>query len=659
MLKRRMAMIGFFLNYANWIFGAIFLFVAYLFWRFFYSPLVFKEKQLQKSQSILEKYNSVNIHFNYEMLSRVLEKDPLLSKTWKKYTNTLIKDKQEDSIHVFSTVDATEYFNVSNLTSGVNIGYWSGVAGLFTGIGIFGTFLGLTAGLNGIDTTSTNTLSSSISSLLGGMSTAFVTSLMGIIGAIIIGVVYSCKMKEFTTAVNELAEQIDSIFVRKNLEEIMLDQVAESRAQRVALEGLSTDIANAICGQLPDVLGQIANKIDQSLQGNLNTVLMGLSEKLEKQSEELQQQTLELKNVVTNTNSLSSGILDQFGAAIDKGAGEEAKALGNSLQQLSDKISDLSEGIAKLIKESQDTSDKIHAEMLQSVEEALHNLDSTMKAITTAQTEKTEENIQKMTNLMEDMKHTMQDIFEKMSSVATVHATEAQASVKSIRETTKDTVTQMNDSVKALMADIAAQMKEMQDMMNQHEKHVEDTVKTLVEAVASSGKVLDKVDDTADKLEAAATSAAGAIEASTVPLTKAVEPLQDVSDKVNDSLRELNQAMNDYHEAIQTTVTQMASMTQNNRDTVDALKDALQTTERSWRAYEENFNGVEKSMAVIFENLRNGLNEYNKVTTEGLISKLKEFDSKVGSMTKNLGGLNMDTQRLLDGLQDLVEEMKK
>ena len=60
-----------------------------------------------------------------------------------------------------------------------------------------------------------------------------------------------------------------------------------------------------------------------------------------------------------------------------------------------------------------------------------------------------------------------------------------------------------------------------------------------------------------------------------------------------------------------------------------------------------------------FENLRNGLNEYNKVTTEGLISKLKEFDSKVGNMTKNLGGLNMDTQRLLDGLQDLVEEMKK
>lgn len=477
----------FFSSVWNLIFIFLFAAAIVLYLYFFFNRIRAKEKELEVGAAILEKYNAANIDTYYGSLDAELSEQALLKPLWNKYKKSLAFTSGGGMVKVYSTVDATEYVYPAALLGGLNAGFWSGLAGLFTGIGILGTFFGLTLGLAGIDTSSTSTLSSSITGLLGGMSTAFVTSLIGIVCAIPAGFVYHKQMDEFQGQVDALADQLDAIFPRTNVETIMLSQLAEVRQERTAIQQLSTDLAISICDRLPDVLEQMADRMDQAVKGNLDTMLERLSSKLDEQTDKLEQmatrmdqtvkgslddmlgglssklddQRTELEKVAENTKSLANG----FGEAINEGAGKQAQALGGSLAQLSLDIKGLSNGITQMISESRNTAAEANEKMLQEVEKAVGRLDVTMEGILAKQTEKTDENIQKMTALMSEMKDTMGDIFQKMAdSSAEQLNNNAKASedvkqaIEEASRATADNLSQMNEGVKAMMAGMAAQL---------------------------------------------------------------------------------------------------------------------------------------------------------------------------------------------------------
>ena len=289
----------FFSQTINWVFIVAFVATFLLYKYHFVKPLDARYKEIETYLDILKKYNPQNVNVYFESLSQEMENSDLIKGIWRKYQRTLISIPGNDGLEKYSTVESESYFSVAAFTEGMKGGLWSGLAGTFTGIGILGTFIGLTIGLAGVDTSSTGALSSSISGLLGGMSTAFVTSIFGIVSAIVFGVWHSQNMKRFGDAVSRFTDALDQVFIRKSVEEILLEELAESRAQRAAMEQLSTDMAISICDHLPDVLDQLAEKMDSAMKGNLDTMLAGLSERQDKQTEQLMQ-------ISSNTNSLVS-----------------------------------------------------------------------------------------------------------------------------------------------------------------------------------------------------------------------------------------------------------------------------------------------------------------------------------------------------------------
>jgi methyl-accepting chemotaxis protein len=95
-----------------------------------------------------------------------------------------LKDREGTTVAVdgaeISTVDPEDTFSEHAVLRGYNRNMALGFAGVFTGLGILGTFLGLVEGLSTIDGTEQDQVMSSILGLLGGMSTAFYTSIFGI-----------------------------------------------------------------------------------------------------------------------------------------------------------------------------------------------------------------------------------------------------------------------------------------------------------------------------------------------------------------------------------------------------------------------------------------------------------------------------------------------
>ena len=688
----------FFSQTINWVFIVAFVATFLLYKYHFVKPLDARYKEIETYLDILKKYNPQNVNVYFESLSQEMEDSDLIKGIWRKYQRTLISIPGNDGLEKYSTVESESYFSVAAFTEGMKGGLWSGLAGTFTGIGILGTFIGLTIGLAGVDTSSTGALSSSISGLLGGMSTAFVTSIFGIVSAIVFGVWHSQNMKRFGDAVSRFTDALDQVFIRKSVEEILLEELAESRAQRAAMEQLSTDMAISICDHLPDVLDQLAEKMDSAMKGNLDTMLAGLSERQDKQTEQLMQ-------ISSNTNSLVIGGFDQLGDVLKKGVGQEAEELGNSLKNLSSDIASLAEGIRDILDRSTKASSEANQKTLDALNEAISKMNETMEGMANKQTEETDKNIQRMTALMEEMKTTMKDIFDEMSASAKEQRTEIgeiakdsadqtkenlgaiNASVKELMagiggqmqqmqsiigkfakdsaDQTKENLGVINAGVKELMAEIADQMQQMQSMMDTHEKHMQETLDQMRQAVSSSGNVVNAAGKT---VEAAGKTAKVFVEAAddvsmklktaAEPLQKAAQPLQQAAASLDSGVQVLAQSMTKQQADAKSVAESMQKISGDYMESSLYVKSALEEARNSWTAYEDRFKGVSGELEKAFVQLDNGMQKYNKATNEGLIAKLKEFDETISTAVDTLAGVTEEVNENIEDLTDAIKKMR-
>ena len=688
----------FFSQMINWVFIVAFVATFILYKYHFVKPLDARYKEIETYLDILKKYNPQNVNVYFESLSQEMENSDLIKGIWRKYQRTLISIPGKDGLEKYSTVESESYFSVAAFTEGMKGGLWSGLAGTFTGIGILGTFIGLTIGLAGVDTSSTGALSSSISGLLGGMSTAFVTSIFGIVSAIVFGVWHSQNMKRFGDAVSRFTDALDQVFIRKSVEEILLEELAESRAQRAAMEQLSTDMAISICDHLPDVLDQLAEKMDSAMKGNLDTMLAGLSERQDKQTEQLMQ-------ISSNTSSLVSGGFDQLGDVLKKGVGQGAEELGNSLKNLSSDIASLAEGIRDILDRSTKASSEANQKTLDALNEAISKMNETMEGMANKQTEETDKNIQRMTALMEEMKTTMKDIFDEMSASAKEQRTEIgkiakdsadqtkenlgaiNASVKELMaesggqmrqmqsiigkfaidsaDQTKENLGVINASVKELMAEIADQMQQMQSMMDTHEKHMQETLDQMRQAVSSSGNVVNAASKT---VEAAGKTAKVFVEAAddvsmklktaAEPLQKAAQPLQQAAASLDSGVQVLAQSMTKQQADAKSVAESMQKISGDYMESSLYVKSALEEARNSWTAYEKRFKGVSGELEKAFVQLDSGMQNYNKVTNEGLMAKLKKFDETISTAVDTLAGVTEEVNENIEDLTDAIKKMR-
>lgn len=648
----------FFSQTINWVFIVAFVATFILYKYHFVKPLDARYKEIETYLDILKKYNPQNVNVYFESLSQVMENSDLIKGIWRKYQRTLISIPGKDGLEKYSTVESESYFSVAAFTEGMKGGLWSGLAGTFTGIGILGTFIGLTIGLAGVDTSSTGALSSSISGLLGGMSTAFVTSIFGIVSAIVFGVWHSQNMKRFGDAVSRFTDALDQVFIRKSVEEILLEELAESRAQRAAMEQLSTDMAISICDHLPDVLDQLAEKMDSAMKGNLDTMLAGLSERQDKQTEQLMQ-------ISSNTSSLVSGGFDQLGDVLKKGVGQGAEELGNSLKNLSSDIASLAEGIRDILDRSTKASSEANQKTLDALNEAISKMNETMEGMANKQTEETDKNIQRMTALMEEMKTTMKDIFDEMSASAKEQRTEIGKIAKDSADQTKENLGVINASVKELMAEIADQMQQMQSMMDTHEKHMQETLDQMRQAVSSSGNVVNAAGKT---VEAAGKTAKVFVEAAddvsmklktaAEPLQKAAQPLQQAAASLDSGVQVLAQSMTKQQADAKSVAESMQKISGDYMESSLYVKSALEEARNSWTAYEKRFKGVSGELEKAFVQLDSGMQNYNKVTNEGLMAKLKKFDETISTAVDTLAGVTEEVNENIEDLTDAIKKMR-
>ena len=147
---------------------------------------------MNSHQFLWEPYNSSKVE---------LFQEPRLKQPFQDYLFEL--NRIDNTEKAYYKCDIGDYINTGLVDSVMHRNILNQVAGVMTGLGILGTFIGLSLGLQHFSTGTTAEVTNSIAPLMDGIKVAFHTSIYGLVFSLIFNFTYKCKLEEAEDAVEE------------------------------------------------------------------------------------------------------------------------------------------------------------------------------------------------------------------------------------------------------------------------------------------------------------------------------------------------------------------------------------------------------------------------------------------------------------------------
>ena len=150
------------------------------------------------------------------------------------------------------TCDVTEYVNEDAVlyTAG-SVSLAELTPGILTSLGILGTFLGLVRGLYGLrlDAGNTENLLAAMQQLIGGMSTAFMTSIVGVSASLLFSLLNNRQMTRCRRTVDRFCEAF-SLYAMPKPVAAETEMLALQQEQTAYLKKMAEDISQNLSRQL-------------------------------------------------------------------------------------------------------------------------------------------------------------------------------------------------------------------------------------------------------------------------------------------------------------------------------------------------------------------------------------------------------------------------
>ena len=247
-----------------------------------------------------------------------------------------------------SSCDLEEYINEELLDRvGMN-SFNSGVSGTLTGMGILGTFLGLSMGLGAFSGGDIFTISDNVGALLSGMKVAFHTSVYGIFFSLVFNMIYRSIMSDAYNALDEFLNvfrqtaQPFAVKEDENAATMLVYQAGIAGTLRQMLEMMKGDALEQTAG-----VGRIVDQFTKQMQTALDTDFKKLGSVLKSAGEAQAASaanTAEMVKAVTALVEAERNVQEALTSVMER---QEvfAKQLEEQKKMLADACSDMSDEI--------------------------------------------------------------------------------------------------------------------------------------------------------------------------------------------------------------------------------------------------------------------------------------------------------------------------
>jgi methyl-accepting chemotaxis protein len=532
-----------------------------------------------------------------------------IARIWARYQQTFVdpEGKTED--------EAAEYFTERALVGGtLNLRYWKAVPNLLVGIGILGTFVGLTVGISDFETQSVDTVRASIEDLLSGMATAFVSSIAGMLLSLVFNGLEKWRFGRLNQDIRRLCGALDAQYLMKESDRRALQQKEQrqvltevfayedgeheilpahvfrdlrqqAREQTQTLKSFSTELADGIM-----ISTMTINKLGEELG---EAFQMAMQQRLTPTMENVQDAVEQLRNEKAASNEdMVQNVVDRLSATLEDISGQFQESLsGGALDQL----------------------------------------------------EKTAETVGEMGELLasfqSDFASMSEDLKESVETMAEKTGEEAHAATKRMRQESEGAARTMRSEMEKATESVGQEIESLQNNSADLLRRQQASAEAVQSLLDEGGDVAGRLKETANSLQ----DTLRRLRQVSETLDRAANWTQESGETLQASTKQFQEHQQSWLSAEKETLSQLES-------TVDEMRNLSSE-------YTQQFERIRGGLKDIFGEIEQGLSDYQNTTRESINGYLSDLAENLQTATNALSGTVTALDESFDELHEVLDKM--
>ncbi|MBZ5201570.1 MotA/TolQ/ExbB proton channel family protein [Planomicrobium chinense] len=537
--------------------------------------------------------------------------------------------------------------------------------GLHVSLGVLGTFIGLAIGLSGLNVIDPEVLREGVAGLIGGMKTAFYTSVLGVV----LSLIWIFVDRAISAKTNkEIDWHIDRLhyFLNADDEEIFLNRLEKiTQQQSEQMKTLLTDALEKAMNPFIQTIEtgnrEITNHLiaqSETSKEHLDVIKTQGDELTSKIAEQITPfvETIEAGNKEITSHLIAQSETSKEHLNIIKTQGDELSS--KLIEQITSATSETIEDFNKLLKNSQTTQQ----EMFSSIDGVVGQI----KDASTTNVEmltRTNEMVSSFSTLTDQMDSTQKNYAESQEQIANLAADIGLMQGMMIQHVElQGDLNQQNrefmlksDELVNQFVDFGNKMSEVQQTMIEDLVQKTDIVSRRFESlsnelVKSTELQLSVSKESADFMERAKTAIAELIPLSS-SLTETVTGLGGLAQsfmEMKEAQSELIPQLEGWNQNLAGRMTDFMSLTETN----------LKETTSQIKYSKEQWDSTAKNFAAVKNELSNSLGEFKSNIESGVQTTFQQFDQELKEAVQHFKIISDNYGDSIEILTDYVEQLR-
>lgn len=622
-------------------------------------------------------------------------KSTYLWDTWKMFSDTLVQTTEGK---LFLTVNPSAFFSAERFEGVVQIRRLAKWSGLFVGLGLLFTFLGLVSALSSATQAiqvatsnggqSTEAMQAALKGLLHAATFKFYTSIFGLLASLIVSYVEKYFRREIEDQLRKFLKSVEFLLPIQTPEQLLYDQLQETKETTKQIKAFNTDISEGLIkmsGSVATAMYKAITPVHQELSEGFSTTSEAVSRAMIAAVDPVRQG---LDQVGQNLGSMEKTISRSIGEnikvmqeetlnalagrlnqVVDQQAGAELATMANTLETLSHSLT--------LMKDSLDSGGGAFASTL---EAAARELREGVAGLTEATRAISQNVAQDVTHAQNALQARLRGIGEEMSQALTQMReamTEASGSVtgqgaqavaalgkaveemaETMRRTASETGDQTARNAQAMNDSLASVLREMRDESarvaeaNQHA--MERLLQVSSTARENMNAALSKVgDEVSAQGRAAAARLTDGTSSVLNSLTNALESMSSHVQKLSTSLNEADQALSSHGRNVREASNESQAVAAALKAAAGAIQAASSPIVTTQNALAASVHGMEQSLRSLVE----GTNAMGRTASAAETSIQQVANGLETSWQQHLGRFQGVDETLAKILRDMLSAM--
>lgn len=658
-------------DFTTWASAAVIIIVFLLFCKEEYKLYNIKEaiKKLLNNDNILDSLKETKI--------------APLAETYSKTINIETHDGKK------SNIPASEYINDYSVCkyNKLNLRMLDTAAGTLVGLGLLGTFLGLTLGIKGFDSSNTERINESIQGLLAGMGTAFLTSLLGMTFSILFTAADKALRHRLYKDVKELTDKLDSEYyiddlvlaninqqnivnqlykaLKNDLQQQALEIankltytnaegqnvtignaireiLTENTKQSKALMSFSTDLAMELNQGFDETLSRQMQQKIVPLMESVDATTKAVVEHIDKMADTVSSPATDMmQNVVGELKQSMQSLLNEFSTGLSGSATSELENLAMQLGTATQAMADFPKNM-----------ENISATLQVTIEEVKHAISEISNTSANANSTAMQQMQEQITYATGAISNAITEVKEVMSGISQSSQEQNNQMVSKLADAAEKMGSFLTGTISTLSNSVQQSVKGITDDINNKQT---DLIALQEDTTSQTKKLLENFNiglERLEKMNEYVTGTMNGFKQAQGEITVSTSNLRTISSDMKLATELFNKGQNDY-------AARLAQLQTASQKGIDQVTEMLKNSGQLSDEYVQKFDLIKQGLGSIFSQLQSGLTEYSRTVKDTTDKYLASYTS---SLTQTTGALASTIERqneVTEMLTDTISRYKK